>query len=127
MSEEKSQKITSFEDLLAWQKAYELALEIYGVTGAFPKDEAFGLVSQLRRASVSVASNIAEGFGRKTPKEKLRFYRIATGSLTEIKSQILIAGGVGFISPEEKRKLCASIDSTHRLLHGLITTTRSWN
>ena len=85
------EKITSFTKVRAWQEGHKLVLMVYEVTKNFPKEEMFGLVNQLRRAAVSITSNIAEGFSRKTYGEKLQFYCIALGSLTEVQNQILIA------------------------------------
>ena len=83
--------IKSFKDLTTWQKAFDLALKVYDVTKRFPKEEQFGLSNQLRRASISVGSNIAEGFGRQSKREKDQFYAVAYGSLLEAESQLLIA------------------------------------
>jgi four helix bundle protein len=82
-------KITSFTKLKAWQKAHALALLTYQATESFPKTEVFGLVNQMRRAVVSVESNIAEGFSRQTSTDKAHFYNIALGSCTETQSQLL--------------------------------------
>lgn len=109
----------SFKDLLAWQEAYTLTLYVYKLTKEFPRHEEFGLTSQIKRASVSITSNIAEGFGRRSVKEKDNFYAIAHGSLTEVENQLLIARGVGYISDEffnESEALCIQ---THKLLYGL--------
>lgn len=95
------QKIQNFTDLIVWQKGHKLVLEVYKQTKKFPKDELFGLVSQIRRASVSITSNIAEGFGRFSEKEKLHFYSFAYGSLMEVQNQIIIAKDLGFINEEE--------------------------
>jgi four helix bundle protein len=81
----------SFQDLTVWQRAIDLTVSIYRLTRAFPKDEAYGLVSQLRRASVSVASNIAEGRGRLNPAEFRQFLGVALGSVFEVKTQLIVA------------------------------------
>ncbi len=81
--ENRKQPAKSFRDLLVWQKAHQLVLEIYKTTEAFPKSELFGLTSQLRRAAVSIAANIAEGFGRSSDKDKIRFFNMAQTSLDE--------------------------------------------
>ena len=78
------ERIKSFTDLIAWQEAHKLALIVYKTTKKFPENEKFGLVSQMRRSAVSITSNIAEGFSRVSKKEKLQFYAIARGSLTEL-------------------------------------------
>lgn len=92
-------KIKHYSDLIAYQKGYALALNIYDITKKFPSEEKFGLVSQLRRASVSIPSNIAEGFSRGN-KEYIQFLRIALGSISEIETQIRICRDVGLIKHE---------------------------
>jgi four helix bundle protein len=84
-------KTKSFKDLIFWQKSYKLVLEIYKLTGAFPKSEMFALSHQMRKAAVSIPSNIAEGYGRKHKAEYDRFLAIAYGSLLELETQFLIA------------------------------------
>ena len=83
-------KIKSFLDLNAWREGHSLVLMIYDITRSFPKEEQFGLTNQLRRASVSLTSNIAEGFFRKCEKEKIQFYYIAHGSLSELENLLLL-------------------------------------
>ena len=85
-----------FKNLMVWQKAHEFVLQIYGQTQSFPKDELFGLTSQFRRAAVSIPANIAEGYSRKTNKEKLRFYNIAQGSLEECRYYIILSNDLGY-------------------------------
>ncbi len=96
--------ITSFQDLRIWREGYALVLEIYAVTAEFPSHERFGLVSQMRRAAVSVPSNISEGFCR-TWREQIRFLAIAKGSIQEITCQCMIAKDLGFIDPERAATL----------------------
>ena len=84
-------KTFSFEKLIAWQKARELASEIYKITKLFPKDEVFGLTSQMRRCAVSIASNLAEGSGRNSMKDKARFTEIAFGSALELLNQLILS------------------------------------
>jgi four helix bundle protein len=84
-------KIKSFTDLNAWKQGHALVLLIYGMTKQFPKEEMFGLTNQIRRAVVSITSNISEGFSRNSSKEKAQFYFTALGSLTEVQNQLLIA------------------------------------
>lgn len=93
--------VKRFQDLVAWQRARTLSVEIYKITGAFPSTERFGLVSQMRRASVSIPSNIAEGFGRQTTPDLVRFLRMARGSLFELHTQTLISVDLGFIADAE--------------------------
>ena len=91
-------KIKHFTNLIVWQKSYELVLDIYKITKNFPNEEKFVLVDQLRRASISIISNIAEGFGRDKPNDKSHFYTMALGSLYEIESQLFVAKGLGYIN-----------------------------
>lgn len=118
-------KIKSFTDLHAWQEAHKLVLITYKLTKKFPKEEAFGLTSQIRRAVVSITSNIAEGFSRQSYKEKLQFYSMAQGSLTEYQNQLLIAKDVRFISPEEFRETANQTIKVHKIMSGLIKSTKS--
>lgn len=94
-------KIFSFEKLIAWQKARELALEIYKITKLFPKDELFGITSQMRRCSVSVASNLAEGSGRNSMKDKARFTEIAYGSALELLNQLILSFDFEYIEEQK--------------------------
>src|SRR5580658_9340297 len=93
----------SFRNLAVWQRSIELTMEVYRLTSVFPDSERFGLTNQLRRASVSVASNIAEGYGRSTRGEYLQFLGHARGSNSEVETQLVIADGLGF-GAEEKRR-----------------------
>lgn len=128
MSEEvrgkRLETILRFTDLIAWQKAHHLAVSIYRDTLTFPHEEHFGLTSQLRRAAVSITSNIAEGFGRHTYPDRVHFYDIARGSLIEVQSQLILAKDVGYLSEERFTDLIAGSDLTHKILMGLIATTR---
>jgi four helix bundle protein len=98
----------SFRDLIVWQKAVELSLLIYKLTTGFPSSEQFGLTNQLRRASVSIASNIAEGYGRSSKGEYLQFLGHARGSNCELQTQLVIASGLGFGS-DAKRNAAESL------------------
>jgi four helix bundle protein len=118
-------KIRTFTDLIVWQSGHKLVLEIYHLTKKFPKDEIYSLVSQMRRAAVSITSNIAEGFGRQGYKEKIQFYYLAQGSLIELKNLILIAKDVGYINSNNFDELVVIINEVHRLLQGLITKSKS--
>jgi four helix bundle protein len=103
---------SSFRDLIVWQKAVDLSLTIYKRTASFPGSEQFGLTNQLRRASVSIASNIAEGYGRSSKGEYLQFLGHARGSNCEVQTQLVIAGGLGFGSEARRRAaegLCEEI------------------
>ncbi len=105
-------KIKSFEELEVWRKAHELTLLIYRLTRAFPPDERFGLISQLRRASSSVAANIAEGYGRRTTKELLRSLRIANGEAEETRYFSLLSKDLSYMNQQEfdtVNQLCQSV------------------
>lgn len=91
-------KINSFTQLKVWKEAHRLTISTYKLTRSFPKEEQFGLTNQIRRCAVSIPSNIAEGFSRYSKKEKVNFYRIAKGSLSELQSQILIARDLEYIN-----------------------------
>lgn len=116
--------IKNFTDLTAWQEGHKIVLLIYKQTKKFPSEEKFGLTNQIRRAAVSITSNIAEGFARKTLKEKIQFYNIARGSLAEVQNQLLIAKDIQYIS-KEKYKISYDISiSIYRLLNALIKKTQ---
>ena len=108
-----------FEKLTGWQKAVDYADAIYTATGTFPADERFGLTSQLRRAVVSISSNIAEGCGRATDADQARFVEIAYGSLMETVSQLHIARRRSLVSETDFRNLYESADELARVLSGL--------
>ena len=112
--------IKTFRDLETWQKGHELVLMIYILTKEFPQRETYSLVDQMRRAVVSITSNVAEGFGRRTSNEKVRFYYIATGSLTEIQNQLLIARDLRYLSESEYDGAEKLTELVYRLLNGLI-------
>ncbi len=119
--------IRSFTDLEAWKSAHVLALQIYKITDNFPKSEVFGLSSQLRRAAVSVGSNLAEGFGRKGQKDKEHFYTMASGSLYELKSQLLLVRDLGYCKSGNFEELAGALNNTHKLVNGLLRTHRNSN
>lgn len=110
--------IKTFHDIVAWRKAHELALLTYKLTEQYPKTEIFGLVSQSRRCAVSVPSNIAEGYTRKSRADCLHFYRIAEGFLEELKYQLLLAKDLGFISAVQYQKALLLAEDVGRLLNG---------
>ncbi|MDP3792705.1 MAG: four helix bundle protein [bacterium] len=118
-------KIQSFKDLIAWQEGHKLVLIVYDITKLFPKDEQFGLSSQLRRAVVSITSNIAEGFSRKSLKEKIQFYSMSHGSLTEVENQLIIAKDVRYISQETFNNTSDVMVVVSKTLNGLIKSLRS--
>jgi four helix bundle protein len=106
-------------DLLVWKKAVDFTIKVYRATETFPKDERFGLISQIRRASVSIAANIAEGAGRKSTKEFANFLSIAQGSASEVETELLISYRLGFVSEEKFRTLVDNLDEIGRMLTGL--------
>ncbi|MBP6882069.1 MAG: four helix bundle protein [Candidatus Levybacteria bacterium] len=116
-------KIKSFTDLHAWQEGHLLVLDIYKITKTFPVDERFGLIDQMRRCSVSITSNIAEGFSRKGKKEKIQFLFLALGSLTELQNQLLVARDVGYISHELFKRLADKTVVISKLTNGLIKSS----
>jgi four helix bundle protein len=112
--------LKSYKDLQVWQKAYDLCLEIYRVTKGFPSEERYGLTSQLRRAAVSVPSNIAEGYGRKTTPDYIRALYISYGSICELETQLLLARDLKYIEPKNIRKIDEDIREVERMLKALI-------
>ncbi|MGA1998734.1 MAG: four helix bundle protein [Terriglobales bacterium] len=110
----------SYEDLKVWQRAMDLVYVIYDMTRAFPKDELYGLVSQMRRAAVSIPSNIAEGKGRSTDKDFAVFLHHSRGSLHELETQIRIAHHLGYIPAAANPSLSELVSEVGRLLNGLI-------
>jgi four helix bundle protein len=117
--------VRTFRDLVVWQKAMELVTEIYRMTQKLPKEEMFGLISQLRRAAVSVPSNIAEGQGRLTEKEFRQFLGNARGSLSEVETQIIIAKNLGYLDESDFKSLSTMIAEVGRVLNGLISSVIS--
>ena len=116
--------VRSHRDLVAWQKSIGLVLEIYRCTQTFPKAETYGLVSQLRRAAVSVPSNIAEGHARQSTGEFRQFLGHALGSLMEIDTQILIAQRLGYVDPKLSADLCGRTVEVGKLLNGLLRSLK---
>ncbi|WP_218827497.1 four helix bundle protein [Rubricoccus marinus] len=117
-------QIRSYRDLRVWQEGMNLAEAVYAATQSFPPDERFGLTSQLRRASVSVPSNIAEGWGRGATGEYKQFLRYARASLREIETQWLLAGRLGFLAPEAVADLEQRADRLGRQLLSLMQALR---
>lgn len=121
MAESKSAPpIRSYRDLVAWQEARALVKMVYLATKSFPKEETYGLSLQMRRASVSVPSNIAEGYGRGSRKDYVRFLQVARGSLYELQTQLFLAEDLGYLHPPASQALHEQTDRCSRLLHGLI-------
>ena len=112
-------EVFQFEKLIAWKKAKELTLAVYSLAAKFPQHEQYALSSQIRRAVISISSNIAEGTGRASMKEKNHFLEIAFGSLTETYCQLLIASELGYITAEELNTVKPLFKETSRLISGL--------
>lgn len=113
------QPAKSFKDLIVWQKAYKFVLDIYRATETFPKSELYGITSQMRRASVSIAANIAEGFKRKGKQDKLRFYNIAEGSIEEVKFFLMLSKDLNFLNDSS---LFEKLEEVSKLLNGYSQT-----
>lgn len=124
MTEKKN--IQSFTDLVAWQEGHKLVVIIYKATEAFPKSEIFGLTNQMRRCVISITSNIAEGFGRQSYKEKVQFYSIAKGSNLELQNQLLAARDIGFLKQETFQLLADQSVIVGKLLTGLIQKSKQF-
>lgn len=113
-------KIKTFTDLIAWREGHKLVLEIYKITETFPNKETFGLISQMRRCAISITSNIAEGFSRQSDKEKIQFYKISLGSLSELQNQLLISRDVGFINNIIFQKIAEQTIMPKKLILGMV-------
>ena len=112
--------LKNYKELKVWQRSYKLCLEIYKMTKRFPNEERYGLTSQIRRAAVSVPSNIAEGYGRKTTPEYIRFLYIAYGSTCEMETQVLLSGDLGYIETVKLEILKEGVGEVERMLKALI-------
>ena len=110
----------SHKDLIVWQKSMDHVAAIYVATKAFPKEELFGIVSQMRRAAVSIPSNIAEGYGRLYDKETVKFLSNALGSASELETQLIISKDLGYLLIEDFQKLINQIEEIIRMLSALI-------
>jgi four helix bundle protein len=114
--------LRSYRELVVWQKAIALVIDVYSITDGFPHNEIYGLTSQLRRSAVSVPSNIAEGQGRATKGEFVQFLCHARGSLFELETQIVIAKELGYLAPESEERVTAKVTEVARILNGLLTS-----
>lgn len=108
----------NFRDLQIWQKSLELSKTVYQITKDFPKEEQFGLTSQIRRAAASINSNIAEGYGRNSPKDFLKFLHIARGSLCEVEAQLILCEELNLT--EKNPRFFSLINELHKMLHAFI-------
>ena len=113
-------KIKNFTDLETWKEGHKLVLLIYKLTNKFPKDELYGIVSQMRRCVVSITSNVAEGFSRKSSKDKIRFYVMALGSITELQNQLIISRDLDYINEGEFDESVEQLIKTQKLVNGLV-------
>jgi len=117
--------LRNFKELKVWQKAYQLCLEVYSITKNFPSEEKFGLTSQIRRASVSIPSNIAEGYGRRTTPDYIRSLYIAYGSNCELETQALLSADLDYINQDAQKSLLEKILEVERMLKALIKSLES--
>ena len=122
---QESSKIKSFTDLIVWQEGHDLVLQVYQATKNFPREEQFGLTNQLRRAVVSITSNIAEGFSRNSYKEKVQFYSMALGSVTEVQNQLIIARDIKYSPIKEFEQLAQQTIIVNKLLNGIIKKSKT--
>jgi four helix bundle protein len=125
MEEKTKHKIKSFTNLDVWKQAHKLVLMMYEMTKGFPKEEQFGLTNQLRRAVVSVTSNIAEGFSRISYKDKAHFYSMSLGSLSEVQNQILVARDVEYMNKDNFKRIADKTIIVSKFLNGLIKSSKS--
>jgi len=114
------EKVKTHKDLDVWKKAIDFTTEIYMVTKSFPSDEKYGLVSQVRRAAISVSSNIAEGAARNSKKEFVQFLYVALASASELDTQLIISRNLGYIEKTQLEELSAAINDISKMLFGLI-------
>lgn len=116
-----------FRKLIVWEKAHKLTLEVYRITSLFPREELYGLTSQIRRASVSIPANFAEGCGRDSEGELLRFMRIAMGSSSELEYEILLAQDLGYLSIEEFNEISRDLVEVRKMLNAFIQKLKAKN
>ncbi len=116
-----------FKELMVWQKAHQLALDVYQMTASFPREEMFGLVSQIRRAAVSVAANIVEGRSRGNDGDFRRFLQIAQGSAAELEYETLLARDLRYLSDEQYGRITGQIQEVRRMLNTFVQTIKAHN
>ena len=124
-SRESSGSISSYRDLIAWRKSMDLLVAIYALTESFPKNEQFGLTSQIKRAAVSIPSNLAEGSSRRSTQEFMRYINIATGSLAEVETQLSAAQRLNFITLKQEETLLDQCGEISRIFQGLYNSLKS--
>jgi len=118
-------KVQDFKDLIVWQRAKELTVMIYKLTKEFPKAEQYGLTSQIRRAAVSIVSNVSEGYARQHTGEFIQFLYIAMSSSAELETQLIIAEELEYLRPEEHDKILSVLKEIQKMLNGLINSLKS--
>lgn len=119
-------KIKTFRDLIAWQESHKLALSVYEITGQFPSRESYSLIDQMRRCAISISSNIAEGFSRRSKKEKMQFYYMSLGSTTEFQNQLIFSKDIKYINESAYNQMDEQTIKVHKLLNGLIKSSKSY-
>jgi four helix bundle protein len=117
--------LRNYRDLQVWSKSYALTLELYRSSRAFPKEELYGLTSQMRRASVSIGANLAEGCGRRTNAEMGRFVRIAMGSASELDHHLLLCKDLGFLENDQYRGVARRLTEVRKMLSSLLSSIES--
>jgi len=117
--------IKTFQDLIVWQKSHNLVLQVYEITSIFPSEEKYGLISQMRRAAISMASNIVEGFKRRTVKDSLNFYNISAGSLDELKYQLLVSKDLKYMPEKNYNELLILAEEVSKLLTSWIRSQKT--
>ncbi len=126
-TELRKEKIRTFRDLYAWQEAHQLVLMVYVLSKKFPREELFALTSQLRRAIVSITSNLAEGFSRTSYREKANFYSIALGSLTESQNQLIVALDINYLNNADFDTAWNQSITVSKLINGLLKSTKGYS
>ncbi len=120
------QKIAEFTDLIAWQKAHLLVLKVYEITKKMPKNESYGLISQMQRSVVSITSNIAEGFARRSKKEKTQFYYTSLGSLSEFRNQLIICRDIKYIDNKDYVQIEQMCLEVRMMMNGLVKSSQEY-
>ncbi len=120
------QSVRSYRELHVWQTAMALATEVYRLTQTFPPEERFGMTTQIRQAAISIAANIAEGYGRESLRDYVRFLRVAQGSLKELETHLLICVCVGLLDETQAKPVFEDCDRLGRMIHRLIQALCHW-
>lgn len=118
-------KINSYKDLIAWQKGIELTTDIYKMLGQFPKEEKFGLISQISRSCTSIPANIAEGWGRDSDQNFIYYLKIAKGSLYELETHLIISKNINYIAEKTLKDLQIKIEEISKIINGLIKSIQN--